>query len=70
MKLLEFFESLTIEERQSFINEAAKALGKTNSTIRSYINGNRNIQPEDARPISNLTANKVTVEELCPKVFW
>jgi DNA-binding transcriptional regulator YdaS (Cro superfamily) len=69
MKLEKYFFELSMSERQNFIEELAILLNKKESTIRSYINGNRSVQPKDAKNIENKTEGKVTTAELCPLVF-
>ncbi len=69
MKLKQYFVALSVSERQLFIDNLAKVLGKRPPTIRSYINGHRSIQPEDAKKIEKSTDGKVTIAELCPSVF-
>ncbi len=69
MKLKQYFVALSVPERQLFIDDLAKALGKRSPTIRSYINGHRSIQAKDAKKIEQITNGKVTTAELCPSVF-
>jgi DNA-binding transcriptional regulator YdaS (Cro superfamily) len=69
MKLGCYFESLELKKRQVLIKTLSVASGKTQSTIRSYINGNRNIPAQCAKDIAKATNNLVTVEELRPDVF-
>lgn len=69
MKLGCYFESLELKDRQVLIKTLSLASGKTLSTIRSYINGNRNIPAQCAKEIAKATDNLVTIEELRPDVF-
>ena len=69
MNLRSYFLSLNKVERAAFIEKMKAVLGKTEITIRSYINENRKVQPVDARKISELTSRSVTLHDLCPNVF-
>ena len=69
MNLRSYFSSLSRVERAEFIAKMKAVLGKTEITIRSYINENRKVQPVDAREISELTSGRVTRYDLCPTVF-
>jgi len=69
MKLGVYYRSLTQTERSKFLSLLSDELSKSEVTIRSYINGNRKIQPSHANKISALTNGEVTVVELCPDVF-
>ena len=69
MNLRSYFSSLGRVERAAFIENMKVILGKTEITIRSYINENRKVQPVDARKISELTSGSVTLYDLCPNVF-
>ena len=69
MKLGVYFKTLCVKERKKFIAEVATSLNKNAITVRSYINGNRNIQPVDAKKIAESTGGEVRISELCPDVF-
>lgn len=69
MRLGVYYRSLTQTERNQFISLLSDELSKSEVTIRSYINGNRKIQPAHAKKISALTNGEVTAIELCPDVF-
>lgn len=69
MKLGVYFNSLQRDEKKKFITLLSGSLSKSEVTIRSYINGNRNIQPEEAKKITAATDGNVTTAELCPRVF-
>lgn len=69
MNLRSYFFNLGSIERSAFIEKMKVVLGKTEITIRSYINENRKVQAKDARKISELTSGSVTLHDLCPNVF-
>ena len=69
MQLKQYFHELTLSERQGFIDGLVGLLNKKEPTIRSYINGHRAVQPQDAKVVSKETGGKVTITELCPLVF-
>ena len=69
MRLKEYFESLPLNERKTFISDLSVELSKSKACVRSYINGHRNVQAGDVHGIERVTERKVTKEELLPNIF-
>lgn len=69
MTLQDYTRTLPVPQRAFFITTVSKAIGKAESTVRAYINGQRRVMAEDAEMISRLTGSEVLKSTLCPKVF-
>ncbi|MCL1123416.1 helix-turn-helix domain-containing protein [Shewanella surugensis] len=69
MTLNDYYYGLSLKGKVTWLKQSAKALDKSERTIRAYIQGTRRIQAGDVTKFVELTEQCVSAHNFRPDIF-